>query len=286
MKWFKHMTDAHDSNDLTKVRVRYGADGYAVYWYCLELVAADLGERNNITFELRHDADVIGHNLKIDAAKVEEMMRYMVRIGLFEQAGGIITCLKLAKYLDKKSTRNETIHRIIDAASSLSGTVADKSGPSGLDTDTDTDTDKSTTAAPRPTPYSKAFEEAWQIFPKRAGSNPKPRAFKAWTARVKTGESTESMTEGTKRYAAFCRATGKIGTEYTMQAATFYGPDKRYAETWEIPKPKPATGTLTDSAIMDLGKAIGANPKPGESMDSYRARVLRARDDVGRRQAV
>ncbi len=148
MKWFKHMTDAHDSNDLTKVRVRYGADGYAVYWYCLELIAADLGERNNITFELRHDADVIGHNLKIDAAKVEEMMRYMVKIGLFEQAGGIVTCLKLAKYLDKKSTRNETIHRIIDVASSLSRTVPDNSGLSGLDTDTDTDTDTDVTTTP------------------------------------------------------------------------------------------------------------------------------------------
>lgn len=141
MKWFKHMTDAHDSNDLTKVRVRYGADGYAVYWYCLELIAADLGASEKITFELRHDAEVIGHNLKIDSSRVEEMMRFMVSLGLFGQSGGIITCLKLAKYLDKKSTRNTTIHRIIDSASSLSGSVADKPGLSGLDRDIDTDID-------------------------------------------------------------------------------------------------------------------------------------------------
>lgn len=149
MKWFKHMTDAHDSNDLTKVRARYGAEGYAIYWYCLELIAGELGTSEKITFELRHDAEVIGHNLKIDAAKVEEIMRFMVQLGLFEQTGSLITCLKLAKYLDKKSTRNTKIHEIIDIAVKLSANVPDvsvvvpdKPGPFPLDTDTDTDTDK------------------------------------------------------------------------------------------------------------------------------------------------
>jgi len=150
MKWFKHFTDAHDNGDLTKVRMKYGADGYAIYWYCLELIAGDLGERDLVTFELKHDAEVVGFNLNIDTLKVEEIMKYMVNLGLFEQSGTTITCLKLAKYLDKKSTRNETIHKIIDAAT-VSATVADITGqlrtltdcprPSPLDTDTDTDTD-------------------------------------------------------------------------------------------------------------------------------------------------
>lgn len=138
MKWFKHMTDAHDNNDITKLRMRYGADGYAVYWYCLELIAGDLGSEPVITFELKHDAEVIAYNLKLDTIKVEEMMRFMVSLGLFEQSGDIITCLKLAKYIDKKNTRNTTIHRIVDKAQEL---VADKSGLSPLDRDTDRDTD-------------------------------------------------------------------------------------------------------------------------------------------------
>jgi len=139
------MTDAHDGNDLTKVRVKYGADGYAVYWYCLELIAGDLGHTDQITFELKHDAEVIGHNLKIDTLRVEEIMRYMVSLGLFENSSGTVTCLKLAKYLDKKTTRNERIHAIIDAASSLSPTVPECPGLSTLDIDTDIDTEKKTT---------------------------------------------------------------------------------------------------------------------------------------------
>ena len=119
IKWFKHKTDAHDGKDLTKVRMRYGADGYAIYWYCLELIAGDLGRDSDITFELKHDAEVIGFNLKVDARRVEEIMRFMVELGLFEDSTGTVTCLKLAKYLDKKNTRSPKIREVINAANKI-----------------------------------------------------------------------------------------------------------------------------------------------------------------------
>lgn len=113
MKWFKHFTNAHNDNALTKVRMRYGADGYAIYWYCLELIAGDL-DGHKANFELSHDAEVIGYALKIDQLRVEEIMKYMVNLGLFESDNNVITCLKIAKFLEKKSTRNPQIHQIID----------------------------------------------------------------------------------------------------------------------------------------------------------------------------
>lgn len=134
MKWFKHFTNASSNNKLTKVRMRYGAEGYAIYWYCLELIAGDLGESDEITFDLKHDAEVIGFNLKIDQVRVEEIMKFMVSIDLFGQANGVISCIKLAKYLDKKNTRNQYIHSIIDQAKDSDpvadncANVADKSG--------------------------------------------------------------------------------------------------------------------------------------------------------------
>ena len=149
MKWFKHLTSAHDGKDLTKVRIKYGADGYAIYWYCLELIAGELGTSDEINFELKHDAEVIAFNLKVDQLRVEEIMRYMVSLELFEQSSDKITCLKLAKYIDKKLTRNSKIHEIVDAQirlTELSQTVPDsaptsggESGRSPLDTDTDTE---------------------------------------------------------------------------------------------------------------------------------------------------
>lgn len=157
MKWFKHHTDSHDNNKLTKVRMKYGAEGYAIYWYCLELIAGDLGESKEINFELKHDSEVIGFNLKIDSRRVEDIMRYMVELNLFEEIEGRVTCFKLAKYLEKKTTRNQTIHRIIDAASVprlspdkhafVPRQFPDCPETSPLDTDTDTDKRKEAKAS-------------------------------------------------------------------------------------------------------------------------------------------
>lgn len=82
--------------------------------------------------------------------------------------------------------------------------------------------------------YSRDFEDAWAIYPKRAGSNPKRGAYKAWAARLKAGEQAQEMLDGVMRYAAFIQASGKAGTEFVQQAATFFGPNRHYLEAWEI----------------------------------------------------
>lgn len=85
--------------------------------------------------------------------------------------------------------------------------------------------------------YSPAFEEAWQVYPKRHGGNSKQAAWKAWNARLKQGVEPEVMLEGVKRYAAFLAADGKIGTAYVKQAATFFGPDRHFEEPWMVEAP-------------------------------------------------
>ncbi len=85
--------------------------------------------------------------------------------------------------------------------------------------------------------YSPEFEEAWTCYPKRQGGNSKQAAWKAWRARLRAGASAAILTDGIRRYAAFVRASGKEGTEFVKQAATFLGPDAHYAEAWAIPKP-------------------------------------------------
>ncbi|TDT01661.1 helix-turn-helix domain-containing protein [Erwinia rhapontici] len=83
--------------------------------------------------------------------------------------------------------------------------------------------------------YSPEFESAWQAYPKRAGANNKSAAGKAWAARIKSGVSAAAMLAGVQRYAAFVIATGKSGTEYVKQAATFFGPDHHFDEPWDVP---------------------------------------------------
>jgi hypothetical protein len=83
--------------------------------------------------------------------------------------------------------------------------------------------------------YPPEFEELWAIKPKRAGSNSKVKAFKAYKARIKQKYAHNDIKEGLIRFNAFCEKTGKIGTEYVMQLATFFGPDEHFKEDWEPP---------------------------------------------------
>jgi hypothetical protein len=105
--------------------------------------------------------------------------------------------------------------------------------------------------------YSQEFESAWQAYPKRAGGNPKNSAYKAWNARLREGVTPETMLEGVKRYAAFVTATGKSGSEYVKQAATFFSPDKHFNESWQAPQASGgvrAVSQHTGFSSRDYGK--------------------------------
>lgn len=81
--------------------------------------------------------------------------------------------------------------------------------------------------------YPAEFEATWQAYPRRAGGNPKVAAFKSWQARRKAGVPADDLHAGVVRYAAYIAATGKAGSEYVKQAATFFGPDEHFREPWQ-----------------------------------------------------
>lgn len=114
MKWVKHDTDANLDAKLQNVLLDYGLEGYGLYWYCIELIAGNI-TKDNITFELEHDARIIARNTGNTRQKVEEMMRYFVEQGLFEQSGNTISCFKIARRLDKSMTSNPEMRAIIES---------------------------------------------------------------------------------------------------------------------------------------------------------------------------
>ena len=113
MKWIQHDTDANQDAKLQNVLLDYGLEGYGLYWYCIELIAGKIS-KDCITFELEHDARIIARNTGSTPQKVEEMMRYLVKEGLFESSEGVITCFKLAKRLTQSMTSNPQMRGIID----------------------------------------------------------------------------------------------------------------------------------------------------------------------------
>jgi hypothetical protein len=124
MKWFKHDADASSDAKIKKLILRHGAEGYAIYFHCIELITGDVTE-NKITFELEHDAEIIADNLKIkgDASfsgveKVNQIMRYIVELGLFDENNGHISCYKIAKRLDLSMTSNPRFRELIASVKS------------------------------------------------------------------------------------------------------------------------------------------------------------------------
>ena len=126
--------------------------------------------------------------------------------------------------------------------------------------------------------YPEWFEELWKAYPKRAGSNPKRKAYHAANTRLnglnlpnaELFEKANKLGYGTQRYAAFCDATGKTGTEFVMQAATFFGPDKHYENDWTIPAKAEKIPHDDDEMVAWASKKGFRDPKLGESYFQYR----------------
>lgn len=100
VKWFKHDSAASSDAKIEKLIIKYGLEGYGLYFYCLELIARGV-EPHNLTFELEHDAEIIGHRVGMHHERVNEIMAHIIDAGLFENDGGRITCLKLATRTDE-----------------------------------------------------------------------------------------------------------------------------------------------------------------------------------------
>ena len=103
-----------------------------------------------------------------------------------------------------------------------------------------------TTAAGAASGYPVEFENTWQKYPKREGGNPKARAVKAWRARLKAGADSADIEAGVERYAKYLRAKGKEGTQYVMQAATFFGPDEHWTQAWDAKPDNSSVCSLSD----------------------------------------
>ena len=112
MKWFKHDSTANMDAKLKRLKMQWGMEGYGLYWYCLEIIVKELSG-TKYTFELEHDAEIISHDTGISVEKVNKMMASMVDLELFENTGGRITCLKLAKRLDQSMTSNPDMRKLI-----------------------------------------------------------------------------------------------------------------------------------------------------------------------------
>lgn len=90
-------------------------------------------------------------------------------------------------------------------------------------------------------PVDPKFEEFRKVYPKRVGGHRWPDAARCFAQLCASGVPADDIIAGAKRYAEYLVASGKYGTEYVQQAATFLGRNRGWEEAWESGPPKPVT---------------------------------------------
>ncbi len=120
------------------------------------------------------------------------------------------------------------------------------------DTESDTESESEPPVVPRrgtkPVSVPPEFDRFRQVYPDRSGDQNWRRALHACHARLAEGHTWDDILDGAERYARFIEATGKLGTEYVKQAATFCGPDKAFLNPWIPPPSKAEARTVTNLA--------------------------------------
>ncbi len=176
MKWFKHDSDASNDAKLKKLRLKYGAQGYGIYWYCLELIARNV-EKHNLTFELEHDAELIADDFKLSTELTQHIMQFMVEIGLFENTNGIISCLKMASRTDEYTQKLiQSVKKTPDNIERVSCQNPRMSVLIEKNRIDEIRLDKKIKPL-RSNDLDDGFEEFWQAYPKKVG---KEAARKSW----------------------------------------------------------------------------------------------------------
>lgn len=206
MKWFKHDSDASIDAKLQTLLLDYGAAGYGLYWYCVELIAQGVGE-NNITFELEHDARIIARNLNLSVAETQDMMRKMIELNLFSiNENNKLACYALAKRLDQSMTSNQGMRNLIATLKSKNhDKVMTKSEESHDKVKTDKnrreeirEKENINTCASLTTEIVEPndFDLFWSAYPKKVG---KDKALIAWKKK-KNKPSIQEILEAVQRY--------------------------------------------------------------------------------------
>lgn len=100
------------------------------------------------------------------------------------------------------------------------------------------DQDQKKNMAAAPPLADENFDLLKSLYPKRSGDQKWHEARQAANARLREGHTWAEIHDGVRRYAEWCKTTGKVGTETVKQAATFLGPGKPFLEPWTPPVTK------------------------------------------------
>ncbi|MDP5210975.1 hypothetical protein [Microbulbifer sp. 2205BS26-8] len=203
--------------DLIERKVINGGDHYRVTEKGLQWNKAEVGKKSEAPRKNIRRSEKNPSNL----GKISEPLRKNIR-----------GSEKNPSELGKKS---ESPRKNIRATSEKNPTYQYTNLSVNQDQNTNTGDLSSEPPPDQPDPIEQEFAQLWEIYPKRAGGNPKVGALRAYRT-LRKQFPFEPIRAGLVRYASYCEATGDAGTRYVKQAKTFFGPDLHWQDEYPLPK--------------------------------------------------
>ena len=111
------------------------------------------------------------------------------------------------------------------------------------------------------------LQQIREAYPKRTGGQGWGHVKKRLPNLVQGGESFDDMIAGCESYSRMLKDTGKYGTEFVMQARTFFGPGEWWLEAYDLQACE-YVKTLDDKAAE-----VGISRQENETDESLEKRI-------------
>jgi len=298
--WIKLTTDVFDDEKIKLIENMPEADSLLIIWIKLLTLAGKTNQGGLLvlTADIAYTDEMLATVFNRPLPTVRLALSVFQRFGMVSLASGVFGIANWGKHQNidgMEKVRAQTRARVKQYRENqtlIGGNVTANvtvTGGNATDIDKDKEIDKTkknlyTQAKDKnkKNPYTPAFEAAFADYPKRSGNQSKQQAFECWNARLVQGHKPEVIHAGVKRYRAYLRALGKEGSEFVLQARTFFSADDppKFLNEWNAAPKAPPKARVQGAGWVDvtaLAKKLGLSPKVGESQLEWELRVMRAR---------
>lgn len=208
---------------------------------------------------LKWDPETLKYRyLPADKAKVEDLAEELVRaklIRLYEVDGQIYADIPgFVKHQVINNRESESClppysdDACVTRESGVSDAACGKEGRKGKERKEGT-----TPIVPKGTKYSEDFDRLVAVYPQRDGTNPLPRAWKAYNAAIDRGATVDQLMTAAAAYAR----TDVAGTKFCQQLATWLNGDE-----WRAAAPKIAAADDPLAIWRTRVTGWASSPKP------------------------
>lgn len=228
MKWFKHESSAGDSPRLRRLRAKYGAEGYGLYWFLVEQVGIGW-ETHGADINPSLEIEDVESELRIPSGQAPDMIRWMIEKGLFEASTiGLLKCESLRNHVGEAQRKAERRDRpklnsgqAPDSVRIVSGSTPEKEEirvEEKREEKTNTPRKRGVRASASGVQYDDPdFNTLWSTYPNKNG---KFKAFKAWQS-LKPDTITRTMIDDAIFWQRKTLKWTKNDGEYVPMLATY-----------------------------------------------------------------